>query len=37
MAIVVNSNTTAMDALGHLTRTNRGLKSTFAKISSGLH
>lgn len=36
MAIVVNSNTTAMDALGHLNRTNRGLKSTFAKISSGL-
>ena len=36
MAMVVNSNTTAMNALGHLNRTNRGLKSTFAKISSGL-
>jgi flagellin len=36
MAIVVNSNTTAMNALGHLNRTNRGLTSTFAKISSGL-
>ena len=36
MAIVVNSNTTAMNALGNLNRTNRGLKSTFAKISSGL-
>ena len=36
MAMVVNSNITAMDALGNLNRTNRGLKSTFAKISSGL-
>ena len=36
MAIVVNSNTTAMDALGHLNRTNRGLKQTFARISSGM-
>jgi flagellin len=36
MAIVVNSNTTAMDALGHLNRTNRGLRQTFARISSGL-
>ena len=36
MAIIVNSNTTAMNALGHLNRTNRGLTSTFAKISSGL-
>jgi flagellin len=36
MAIVVNSNTTAMNALGHLNRTNRGLTSTFARISSGL-
>jgi flagellin len=36
MAIVVNSNTTAMNALGNLNRTNRGLKSTFAKISSGM-
>ena len=36
MAMVVNSNTTASNALGNLNRTNRGLKSTFAKISSGL-
>ena len=36
MAIVVNSNTTSMNALGNLNRTNRGLTSTFAKISSGL-
>jgi flagellin len=36
MAIVVNTNTTAMNALGNLNRTNRGLTSTFAKISSGL-
>jgi flagellin len=36
MAIVVNSNITAMNALGNLNRTNRGLTSTFAKISSGL-
>ena len=33
MAIVVNSNTTAMDALGHLNRTNRGL-NLFARVSS---
>ena len=36
MAMVVNSNPTAMNALGHLNRTNRGLNSTFANISSGL-
>ena len=36
MAIVVNSNTTAMNALGNLNRTQRGLNSTFARISSGL-
>ena len=36
MAMVVNSNTTSMNALGNLNRTNRGLKSTFEKISSGL-
>lgn len=36
MGLVVNSNTTAMNALGNLNRTNRGLTSTFAKISSGL-
>ena len=36
MPIIVNSNTTAMNALGNLNRTNRGLTSTFAKISSGL-
>ena len=36
MAIVVNSNTTSMNALGNLNKTNRGLTSTFARISSGL-
>ena len=36
MPIIVNSNTTPMNALGNLNRTNRGLTSTFAKISSGL-
>jgi flagellin len=36
MAIVVNSNTTSMNALGNLNRTNRGLTQTFARISSGL-
>ena len=36
MSLVVNSNTTAMNALGHLNRTQRGLSSSFAKISSGL-
>ena len=36
MGIIVNSNTTSMDALGHLNRTNRGLKGTFARISSGM-
>ena len=36
MSMVVNSNLTSMNALGHLNRTNRGLTSTFAKISSGL-
>jgi flagellin len=36
MALVVNSNPTAMNALGNLNRTNRGLTDTFANISSGL-
>jgi flagellin len=36
MALVVNSNPTAMNALGNLNRTNRGLTSTFENISSGL-
>jgi flagellin len=36
MAMVVNSNTTAMNALGHLNRTQRGLSNTFSNISSGL-
>lgn len=35
MAIML-TNTTAMNALGHLNRTNRGLTSTFGRISSGL-
>jgi flagellin len=36
MGLVVNSNTTAMNALGNLNRTNRGLTSTFGRISSGM-
>ena len=36
MPLIVNSNITAMNALGNLNRTNRGLQSTFSKISSGL-
>ena len=36
MAMVVNTNTTAMNALGNLNRTNRGLNETFSNISSGL-
>jgi flagellin len=36
MALVVNSNPTAMNALGNLNRTNRGLTDTFSNISSGL-
>jgi flagellin len=36
MALVVNSNTTAMNALGNLNRTQRGLQESFANISSGL-
>jgi len=36
MGLVVNSNTTAMNALGNLNRTQRGLTSSFAKISSGM-
>ena len=36
MALVVNSNTTAMNALGNLNRTQRGLSKTFENISSGL-
>jgi flagellin len=36
MGLVVNSNTTAMNALGNLNRTQRGLTKTFANISSGL-
>ena len=36
MALVVNSNPTAMNALGDLNRTNRSLNSTFQNISSGL-
>jgi flagellin len=36
MGLVVNSNTTAMNALGNLNRTNRSLNGTFEKISSGL-
>jgi flagellin len=36
MGIVVNTNVTAMDAVGHLNRTNRGLTQTFARISSGM-
>ena len=36
MSMVVNSNPTAMNALGHLNKTNRGLQSTFQNISSGL-
>ena len=36
MALVVNSNTTAMNALGNLNRTQRGLTKTFENISSGL-
>ena len=35
MAIML-TNTTAMNALGNLNRTNRGLTSTFGRISSGL-
>jgi flagellin len=35
LALVVNSNTTSMNARGHLSRTQRGLSSTFGKISSG--
>ena len=35
MAIML-TNTTAMNSLGHLNRTNRGLTSTFGRISSGL-
>jgi flagellin len=36
MGLVVNSNTTAMNALGNLNRTSRGLTGTFEKISSGM-
>ena len=36
MGITVNTNVTAMDAVGHLNRTNRGLTQTFARISSGM-
>jgi flagellin len=36
MALVVNSNSTAMNALGNLNRTQRGLSKTFENISSGL-
>jgi flagellin len=36
MALVVNTNTTALNALGHLNRTSRDLSETFANISSGL-
>ena len=36
MSMVVNSNPTAMNALGNLNRTNRGLTNTFQNISSGL-
>jgi flagellin len=35
LALVVNSNPTAMNALGNLSRTQRGLSATFRNISSG--
>lgn len=36
MSMVVQSNPTAMNALGNLNKTTRGLQSTFQNISSGL-
>jgi flagellin len=36
MAMVVNSNMTAQNALGNLNKTNRSLNNTFQNISSGL-
>jgi flagellin len=36
MALTVNTNISAMAALGHLNRTNGNLESTFSRISSGL-
>jgi flagellin len=36
MALTVNTNISAMAALGHLSRTNGSLESTFSRISSGL-
>ena len=35
MALVINTNTTSMNARSHLSRTQRGLSSTFGKIASG--
>jgi len=36
MSMTINTNTTAMNSLGNLNKTTRGLQSTFQNISSGL-